>query len=92
MSLFFQDTDAYIPYSIIGIFIVLAATFTSVYLLNMDSEIAEIIYTIEKSDPRQTAINLAAAIPAFSPAGAFSSCVGFCHVQKEVKEVNFELG
>ena|SRR5664280_1550178 len=43
------------------IFIVLAATFTSVYLLKMDSEVAETIYTTEKSDPRQTAINLAAS-------------------------------
>jgi len=60
-SCFFQDTRAYIPYSIIGIFIVLAATFTSVYLLKMDSEVAETIYTTEKSDPRQTAINLAAS-------------------------------
>ncbi|MCC4771208.1 hypothetical protein FXV91_13860 [Methanosarcina sp. DH2] len=58
-SWFFQDTSAYIPYAVIGIFIVLAATFTSVYLLKMDSEVAETIYTTEKSDPRQTAINLA---------------------------------
>ncbi|KKH47038.1 hypothetical protein [Methanosarcina sp. 1.H.A.2.2] len=60
-SWFFQDTSAYIPYAIIGIFIVLAATFTSVYLLKMDSEVAETIYTTEKSDPRQTAISLAAS-------------------------------
>ena len=60
-SWFFQDTRAYIPYAIIGIFIVLAATFTSVYLLKMDSEVAETIYTTEKNDPRQTAISLAAS-------------------------------
>ncbi|WP_440945435.1 DUF7286 family protein [Methanosarcina sp. T3] len=60
-SCFFQNTHAYIPYSIIGIFIVLVATFTSVYLLKMDSEVAETIYTTEKSDPRQTAISLAAS-------------------------------
>ena len=58
---FIRNTDAYIPYSVIGIFIVLAATFTSVYLLKMDSEVAETIYTTEKSDPRQTAIDLAAS-------------------------------
>jgi hypothetical protein len=57
----FQDTSAYIPYAVIGIFIVLTATFTSVYLLKMDSEVAETIYTTEKSDPRQTAVNLAAS-------------------------------
>ena len=56
-----QNTDAYIPFTIIGIFIILAATFTSVYLVKMDSEIAETIYTTEKSDPRQTSVNLAAA-------------------------------
>lgn len=56
---FILNSDAYIPYSVIGIFIVLAATFTSVYLLKMDSEVAETIYTTEKSDPRQTAINVA---------------------------------
>ena len=60
-SCFFQDTRAYIPYAVIGIFIVLAATFTSVYLMKMDSEVAETIYTTEKSDPRQTAISLAAS-------------------------------
>jgi hypothetical protein len=59
MSCFFRDTAAYIPFAVIGIFIILAATFTSVYLLKMDSEIAETIYTTEKRDPRQTAINLA---------------------------------
>ncbi|HOW15749.1 hypothetical protein, partial [Methanosarcina sp.] len=60
-SWFFQDTSAYIPYAVIGIFIVLFATFTSVYLMKMDSEVAETIYTTEKSDPRQTVINLASS-------------------------------
>ncbi|MFZ2497950.1 DUF7286 family protein [Methanosarcina sp.] len=58
-SYFCRDTAAYIPYAVIGIFIVLAATFTSVYLLKMDSEVAETIYTTGRSDPGQTAINLA---------------------------------
>lgn len=58
---FFRNSDAYIPYTVIGIFILLTATFASAYLLNMDCEIAETIYTTEKSDPRQTAVNLAAA-------------------------------
>ncbi|HWR24835.1 MAG TPA: hypothetical protein VN278_01260, partial [Methanosarcina sp.] len=55
------NTDAYIPFAVIGIFIVLAATFASVYLLKMDSEVAETIYTTEKNDPKKTAINLAAS-------------------------------
>ncbi|MDD3043802.1 MAG: hypothetical protein PHW56_12885, partial [Methanosarcinaceae archaeon] len=58
---FFRNSDAYIPYTVIGIFILLAATFASAYLLKMDCEIAETIYTTEKRDPRQTAVNLAAA-------------------------------
>ena len=61
MSYFFGSTAAYIPFAVIGIFIILAATFTSVYLLKMDSEIAETIYTTERRDLRQTAINLAAS-------------------------------
>ncbi|MCQ1536871.1 hypothetical protein FTO70_14565 [Methanosarcina sp. KYL-1] len=60
-SSFIGNTSAYIPYAVIGIFIVLAATFTSAFLVNMDSEVAETIYTTEKSDPRQTAVNLAAS-------------------------------
>jgi hypothetical protein len=58
-SYFIEDSCAYIPYAVIGIFILLAATFTSVYLLRIDSEVAETIYTTENSNPRQNAINLA---------------------------------
>lgn len=58
-SSFIEDSCAYIPYTVIGIFILLAATFTSVYLLKIDNEVAETIYTTENSDPRQDAINLA---------------------------------
>jgi len=58
---FIQDSEAYIPFAVIGIFIVLAATFTSVYLLKMDSEVAETIYTTKKRDPRQTAVSLASS-------------------------------
>ena len=58
-SYFIQDTCAYIPYAVIGIFILLAATFTSVYLLKIDSEVAETIYTTENNNPKESAINLA---------------------------------
>ncbi|AKB44626.1 DUF7286 family protein [Methanosarcina vacuolata] len=58
-SSFIEDSSAYIPYAVIGIFILLAATFTSTYLLKIDSKVAETIYTTENSDPRQDAINLA---------------------------------
>lgn len=58
-SYFIEDSCAYIPYAVIGIFILLAATFTSVHLLKIDGEVAETIYTTKKSDPRQDAINLA---------------------------------
>jgi|GEM_PF-379327 len=58
-SYFIEDSCAYIPYAVIGIFILLAATFTSAYLLKIDSKVAETIYTTEDNDPRQDAINLA---------------------------------
>ena len=58
-SYFIEDSCAYIPYAVIGIFILLAATFTSVYLMKIDSEVAETIYTTENNDPRQDAIKLA---------------------------------
>ena len=54
-SYFIQDTCAYIPYAVIGIFILLAATFTSVYLLKIDSEVAETIYTTENNNPKESA-------------------------------------
>ncbi|RXA19341.1 hypothetical protein EQO05_09460 [Methanosarcina sp. MSH10X1] len=58
-SFFIEDTCAYIPYAVIGIFILLIATFTSVYLLKIDSEVAETIYTTGNIDPEKSAINLA---------------------------------
>jgi hypothetical protein len=58
-SFFIEDTCAYIPYAVIGIFILLASTFTSVYLLKIDCEVAETIYTTENSDPEKSAVNLA---------------------------------
>jgi len=58
-SFFIEDTCAYIPYAVIGIFILLVSTFTSVYLLKIDSEVAETIYTTENVNPEKSAINLA---------------------------------
>jgi hypothetical protein len=58
-SSFIEDNCAYIPYAVIGIFILLAATYTSVHFLKIDSKVAETIYTTKKSNPSQSAINLA---------------------------------
>ncbi|HJH31194.1 MAG TPA: hypothetical protein C5S50_03185 [Methanosarcinaceae archaeon] len=54
-----KNSDAYIPFAVIGIFIVLGATLTSVYFIKMDYEIAQIIYNTNHSNPKQTAVNLA---------------------------------
>ena len=56
-----KNTDAYIPFAVIGIFIVLGATLTSVYFVKMDYEIAQTIYDTDLTNPKQTATNLAAA-------------------------------
>ncbi len=56
-----KNTDAYIPFPVIGIFIVLEATFTSVYFVKIDYEIAQTIYDTDLINPKQTAANLAAA-------------------------------
>ncbi|MCL7411681.1 MAG: hypothetical protein M8350_07750, partial [Methanosarcinaceae archaeon] len=58
---FLKNTDAYIPFAVIGIFIVLGATLTSVYFVKMDYEIAQTIYDTDLTNPKQTATNLAAA-------------------------------
>ncbi|MCD4704235.1 MAG: hypothetical protein K8R64_08105, partial [Methanosarcinaceae archaeon] len=44
-----------------GIFVVLGATFMSVYFMQMDYEIAQTIYNTEKSDPARTTIQFASA-------------------------------
>ncbi|HJH29465.1 MAG TPA: hypothetical protein C5S51_07215, partial [Methanosarcinaceae archaeon] len=56
-----KNTDAYIPFAVIGIFIVLGATLTSVYFVKMDYEIAQTIYDTDLTNPKQTATNFAAA-------------------------------
>ncbi|MEL4306233.1 DUF7286 family protein [Methanococcoides sp. LMO-2] len=56
-----SSNDAYIPFSVIGIFVILGAVLTSAYFLQMDYEIAQTIYTTEKTDPEKVAIGFASA-------------------------------
>ncbi|MCD4703340.1 MAG: hypothetical protein K8R64_03465, partial [Methanosarcinaceae archaeon] len=61
MKQLMQDSRGYIPFAVIGIFVVLGATFMSVYFMQMDYEIAQTIYNTEKSDPARTTIQFASA-------------------------------
>jgi len=58
---FIRNNDAYIPFSVIGIFVILGAVFASAYFLQTDYEIAQTIYTTERTDPETAAIGFAAA-------------------------------
>ncbi len=55
-----RDSAAYVPFSVIGIFIVLGAALTSAYFLQADYQIAQTIYNTERTDPQNTALGLAA--------------------------------
>jgi hypothetical protein len=58
---FLRDTRAYIPFAVIGIFIVLISIAASFYLTKMDYEIAEIIYDTSYDNMEKTAVDLASA-------------------------------
>ncbi|WP_236622735.1 DUF7286 family protein [Methanococcoides methylutens] len=61
VSLLARNTDAYIPFSVIGIFVILGAVLTSAYFLQTDYDIAQTIYTTEKTDPEKVAVGFASA-------------------------------
>ncbi|WP_406659636.1 hypothetical protein V7O66_07230 [Methanolobus sp. ZRKC3] len=58
---FLQNNEAYIPFAIIGIFIVLASIMVSFYLTKMDYEVAEAIYDNRQDGMEKTAADLASA-------------------------------
>ncbi|NPE27718.1 hypothetical protein HNV12_06995 [Methanococcoides sp. SA1] len=58
---FIRNNNAYIPFSVIGIFVILGAVFASAYFLQTDYEIAQTIYTTERTDPETTALGFASA-------------------------------
>jgi hypothetical protein len=58
---FLRDTRAYIPFAVIGIFIVLISIAASFYLTKMDYEIAETIYDTSYDNMEKTAVDLASA-------------------------------
>ncbi|WP_319508240.1 hypothetical protein [uncultured Methanolobus sp.] len=58
---FSQDTRAYIPFAVIGMFILLFAVIVSVYIAKTDYELAEIIYTTDTTNVEETAVDFASA-------------------------------
>ena len=58
---FLQDTEAYIPFAVIGIFIVLVSIMASFYLTKMDYDIAETIYDTSYTNMEKTSLDLASA-------------------------------
>ncbi|NPE31025.1 hypothetical protein HNV12_24335, partial [Methanococcoides sp. SA1] len=58
---FIRNNDAYIPFSVIGIFVILGAVFASAYFLQTDYEIAQTIYTTDRTDPETAALSFASA-------------------------------
>ena len=58
---FSQDTRAYIPFAVIGIFILLLAVIVSIYIAKTDYELAEIIYTTDTTNMEETAVEFASA-------------------------------
>ncbi len=58
---FSQDTRAYIPFAVIGMFILLFAVIASVYIAKTDYELAEVIYTTDTTDMERAALEFASA-------------------------------
>ena len=60
---FYQDTRAYIPFAVIGIFVLLFAVISSAYIAKTDYELAEVIYTTDTTNMKmeENAIEFASA-------------------------------
>ncbi|QLC50409.1 hypothetical protein HWN40_09240 [Methanolobus zinderi] len=58
---FFQDTRAYIPFAVIGVFVLLSSVFVSFNMAKTDYELAETIYETDGTDMGKTAADMAAA-------------------------------
>nr|WP_321498918.1 hypothetical protein [uncultured Methanolobus sp.] len=58
---FSQDTRAYIPFAVIGIFILLFAVIASVYLTKTDYALAEVIHNTDTTDMEKTAVEFASS-------------------------------
>jgi len=56
-----NDTDAYIPFALIGIFILLLSLLTAVDLTRMDYQLAEVVYSTDTSDPQHDILDMACA-------------------------------
>ncbi|MBP1908816.1 DUF7286 family protein [Methanolobus bombayensis] len=58
---FSQDTRAYIPFAVIGIFILLFAVMASIYLTKTDYALAEVIHNTDTRDMEKTAVEFASS-------------------------------
>ncbi|TQD26281.1 hypothetical protein [Methanolobus vulcani] len=58
---FSQDTRAYIPFAVIGIFILLFAVIASIYLTKTDYALAEVIHNTDTTDMEKTAVEFASS-------------------------------
>jgi hypothetical protein len=58
---FSQDTRAYIPFAVIGIFILLFAVVASIYLTKTDYALAEVIHNTDTTDMEKTAVEFASS-------------------------------
>jgi hypothetical protein len=56
-----NDTDAYIPFALIGIFILLFSLLTAVDLTRMDYQLAEVVYSTDASDTQHDILDMACA-------------------------------
>ena len=61
ISPFCKDTTAYIPFAVIGIFVLLFSIISSFYLMKMDYDIAETIYQTDGINMEKAAENIASA-------------------------------
>ncbi|TGC10570.1 hypothetical protein [Methanolobus halotolerans] len=58
---FFKDTRAYVPFAVIGVFILLCSTFVSFYMAKTDYGIAETIFENDVNNMEMKAADMAAA-------------------------------
>lgn len=58
---FFQDTRAYIPFAVIGVFVLLSSIFFSFNMAKTDYDLAETIYETDVIDMETMAADMAVA-------------------------------
>lgn len=56
-----NDTEAYVPFAVIGIFILLFSLLIAANLTRMDYQLAEVVYSTAASDPQHDILDMACA-------------------------------